>query len=99
MRDARADRAGLRVRLAKATTDKERSRCARSSTGPPAASPSASATVAELGQEVSYATVDLSIEGRKRSGARRRQARRPLDARATRSATPAACSRSSPASL
>ena len=54
--------------------------------------PRASATSTELGAEVSYATVDLSIEGDRSSGA----AADPATAgpRATRSATPAACSRS-----
>jgi hypothetical protein len=69
VRDARADRDGLRARLAKAATDKERSslrarldRASRRVTR-------AERAVASLGQEVSFATVDLSVEGTRRSGA------------------------------
>jgi hypothetical protein len=69
VRDARADRDGLRARLAKAATDKERSslrarldRASRRVTR-------AERAVASLGQEVSFATVELSVEGSRRSGA------------------------------
>ncbi len=69
MRDARADRDGLRARLAKAATDKERSslrarldRASRRVTR-------AERAVASLGQEVSFATVELSVQGTRRSGA------------------------------
>jgi hypothetical protein len=69
VRDARADREGLRARLAKATTDKERSRlrglldrATRRVTG-------RTRDLNQLGAEVSYATVDLSIEGDRSSGA------------------------------
>jgi len=69
VRDARADRAGLRVRLAKAETDKERAvlrarldRASRRVTR-------AERQVAALGQEVAYGTVELSVQGEKRSGA------------------------------
>ncbi len=67
VRDARADRAGLRVRLAKAETDKERAvlrarldRASRRVTR-------AERQVAALGQEVAYGTVELSVQGEKRS--------------------------------
>ncbi len=69
VRDARADRAGLRVRLAKAETDKERAalrarldRASRRVT-------SAERRVAALGQEVAYGTVELAVQGEKRSSA------------------------------
>jgi hypothetical protein len=69
VRDARADRDGLRARLAKAATDKERSslrarldRASRRVTR-------AQRRVAALGQEVSFATVELSVKGERRSGA------------------------------
>ena len=69
VRDARADRDGLRARLAKAATDKERSslrarldRASRRVTR-------AERAVAALGQEVSFATVDLSVQGTRSSGA------------------------------
>jgi hypothetical protein len=69
VRDARADRDGLRARLAKAATDKERSslrarldRASRRVTR-------AERAVAALGQEVSFATVELSVQGTRRSGA------------------------------
>ena len=68
VRDARADRDGLRVRLAKATTDKERSSLRAQLDRATRRVTQREREVAELGQEVSYATVDLSIEGRKRSG-------------------------------
>jgi hypothetical protein len=69
VRDARADRDGLRARLAKAATDKERAslrarldRASRRVTR-------AERQVAALGQEVSFATVELSVKGERRSGA------------------------------
>jgi hypothetical protein len=69
VRDARADRDGLRARLAKATTDKERSslrarldRASRRVTR-------AERRVAALGQEVSFATVELTVQGARRSAA------------------------------
>jgi hypothetical protein len=69
VRDARADRNGLRARLAKASTDKERSslrarldRASRRVTR-------AERAVASLGQEVSFATVELTVQGTRRSGA------------------------------
>src|SRR4051794_10741614 len=69
VRDARADRAGLRSRLAKATTDKQRdrlraqlNRASRRVTG-------AERRVAELDSTVAYATIDLTIRGRHSSGA------------------------------
>jgi hypothetical protein len=69
VRDARADRDGLRARLAKAATDKERSslrarldRASRRVTR-------AERSVAALGQEVSFATVELSVQGTRSSGA------------------------------
>jgi hypothetical protein len=69
VRDARADRDGLRARLAKAATDKERSslrarldRASRRVTR-------AQRQVAALGHAVSFATVELSVEGDRRPGA------------------------------
>jgi hypothetical protein len=69
VRDARADREGLRARLAKAATDKERAslrarldRASRRVTR-------AERQVAALGQEVSFATVELTVQGTRRSGA------------------------------
>ena len=69
VRDARADRDGLRSRLAKATTDKERShlralldRASRRVTA-------RERDVAQLNQAVSYATVDLSIKGTRKAAA------------------------------
>ena len=95
VRDARADRDGLRTRLAKATTDKERSRL-RAPARPrdPPRDRSASAASASSARPSSYATVELSVQGDKRSGAAV-AARRSLDARRRAAATPCACSRSS----
>jgi hypothetical protein len=69
VRDARADQAGLRVRLAKATTDKDRAhlralldRASRRVTR-------AERRVASLGQDVSYSTVELEIRGDRKPGA------------------------------
>ena len=71
MRDARADRDGLRARLAKAD-DRQGAlaRCAPGSTAPAAASPARERDVAALGQEVSYATVDLAVAGHAAAPAR-----------------------------
>ena len=68
VRDARADRAGLRIRLAKATTDKERSRLRALVNRSTRRVTRAQRQVNELGREVSYATVDLEIRGTRRSG-------------------------------
>ena len=68
MRDARADREGLRNRLAKATTDKERSRLRALVNRSTRRVTQAQRQVNELGREVSYATVDLEIRGTRRSG-------------------------------
>ena len=68
MRDARADRAGLRVRLGKATTDRERSRLRAQLDRASRRVTQRQRALAELGREVSYATVDLSIEGNRGSG-------------------------------
>ena len=69
VRDARADREGLRSRLAKATTDKERSRLRGLLNRATRRVTSRTRDLNQLGAEVSYATVDLSIEGDRRSGA------------------------------
>ena len=95
VRDARADREGLRTRLAKATTDKERSRlrglldrASRRVTSAPATS-------------TSSAPRSPTRRSSSRSRATAAPARSPTRTTAgppvTRSATPAACSRSSPA--
>jgi hypothetical protein len=67
VRDARADREGLRNRLSKATTDKERSRLRALLDRATRRVTQRQREVNELGQEVSYATVDLEIRGIKRS--------------------------------
>ncbi|MBE2317235.1 DUF4349 domain-containing protein [Solirubrobacter sp. CPCC 204708] len=69
VRDARADREGLRNRLAKATTDKDRQRLRAALDRASRRVTQAQREVNELGAEVSYATVDLSIEGERRRGA------------------------------
>jgi hypothetical protein len=69
VRDARADREGLRSRLAKATTDKERSRLRALLNRATRRVTARTRDLNQLGAEVSYATVDLSIEGDRRSGA------------------------------
>jgi hypothetical protein len=69
VRDARADRTGLRARLAKATTDAERSRLRAALDRATRRVTQAQRQVNELNHSVSYATVDLSIEGERRSGA------------------------------
>ena len=69
VRDARADREGLRSRLAKATTDKERARLRGLLDRASRRVTSRTRDLNQLGAEVSYATVDLSIEGDRSSGA------------------------------
>ena len=69
MRDARADRAGLRVRLAKATTDKERSRLRAPARPRDAARDAAPARGRRARPRGRYATVELTIGGDRRSGA------------------------------
>ena len=68
VRDARADRDGLRARLAKATTDKERSRLRGLLDRATRRVTQRQRRVNELGAAVSYATVELSVQGDKRSG-------------------------------
>ena len=68
VRDARADREGLRNRLEKATTDKERSRLRALLDRATRRVTQRTREVNELGREVSYATVDLEIRGTKSSG-------------------------------
>src|SRR4051794_6949195 len=69
VRDARADRAGLRLRLQKATTDQERVHLRAQLDRATRRVTQRERAVAALGQEVAYATVDLSITGRKHAGA------------------------------
>ena len=69
VRDARADREGLRSRLAKAETDKERSRLRALLDRATRRVTARQRDVNQLGREVAYATVELSIEGDRRSGA------------------------------
>jgi hypothetical protein len=69
VRDARADREGLRARLAKATTDKERSRLRAQLDRATRRVTQRQRRVAELNNAVSFATVDLTVEGDRRSGA------------------------------
>jgi uncharacterized protein DUF4349 len=69
VRDARADRDGLRTRLSKASTDKERSRLRALLDRASRRVTARERDVARINQAVSYATVDLSIEGRRSSGA------------------------------
>jgi hypothetical protein len=68
VRDARADREGLRTRLAKATTDKQRDRLRAQLNTASRRVTGAERRVAELTSTVSYATIDLTITGRKASG-------------------------------
>jgi hypothetical protein len=67
VRDARADRDGLRSRLAKATTDKQRDRLRAQLNRASRRVTSAERRVAELNNTVSYATVDLTVRGRRSS--------------------------------
>ena len=69
VRDARADRNGLRARLAKATTDKERSRLRGLLDRASRRVTARERRVASLGREVSFATVALAIEGERRAAA------------------------------
>jgi hypothetical protein len=69
VRDARADREGLRARLAKATTDKERSRLRALLDRASRRVTARERDVAQLSQATSYATVDLSIKGRREASA------------------------------
>jgi hypothetical protein len=69
VRDARADRDGLRTRLGKATTDKERSKLRAQLDRATRRVTQREREVADLGREVAYGTVDLTIQGHKRSGA------------------------------
>jgi glycine cleavage system regulatory protein len=69
VRDARADRAGLRARLAKATTDRERSRLRALLDRASRRVTSRERDVAQLGAQVAYATVALDIEGVRRPSA------------------------------
>jgi Domain of unknown function (DUF4349) len=69
VRDARADREGLRTRLQKATTDKERARLRAQLDRATRRVTQRERAVAALGQEAAFGTVDLTITGRKRSGA------------------------------
>jgi hypothetical protein len=68
VRDARADVAGLRARLAKAATDKERSQLRAELDTASRRVTRRERAVANLNRQVSYATIDLSIEGDRRSG-------------------------------
>jgi hypothetical protein len=67
VRDARADRDGLRTRLQKATTDKDRAKLRAQLDRATRRVTQRERAVAALGREVAYGTVDLTIEGRKRS--------------------------------
>jgi hypothetical protein len=69
VRDARADREGLRTRLSKAATDKERSRLRALLDRATRRVTARERGVAQLNQAVSYATVDLSIEGTRKAAA------------------------------
>src|SRR3954452_6579189 len=69
VREARADVAGLRARLAKATTDKERSKLRAQLDAASRRVTRRERAVATLDHQVAYATIDLSIEGDRRSGA------------------------------
>lgn len=69
VRDARADRDGLRARLRKAATDAERSRLRAQLDRATRRVTQRERRVAALTQEVSYATVALSIEGDRRPAA------------------------------
>jgi hypothetical protein len=69
VRDARADRDGLRDRLRKAATDRERSRLRGLLDRASRRVTQRERDLAQLGREVSYATVELSVEGNRKSGA------------------------------
>jgi len=68
VRDARADRAGLRVRLSKASTDKERSRLRALLDRASRRVTRRERAVAALNQEVAYSTVALEVRGTRTSG-------------------------------
>jgi hypothetical protein len=68
VRDARADREGLRNRLEKATTDKQRDRLRAQLNTASRRVTRTQRQVAELNNAVSYATIDLTIHGKKASG-------------------------------
>jgi hypothetical protein len=69
VRDARADREGLRNRLEKATTDKQRDRLRAQLNTASRRVTRTQRQVAELNNAVSYATIDLTIRGKKAGGA------------------------------
>ena len=69
VRDARADRAGLRIRLGKATTDAERSKLRAQLDRASRRVTQRQRALNELGAAVSYATVELTIDGDRRGGA------------------------------
>jgi hypothetical protein len=69
VRDARADREGLRNRLEKATTDKQRDRLRAQLNTASRRVTRTLRQVAELNNAVSYATIDLTIRGKKAGGA------------------------------
>jgi hypothetical protein len=69
VRDARADREGLRNRLAKATTDKQRDRLRAQLNSASRRVTRTQRQVAELNNTVAYATVELTIRGKRASGA------------------------------
>jgi hypothetical protein len=69
VRDARADREGLRLRLSKATTDQERSRLRAQLDRASRRVTQRQRRVNELGAAVSFATVELNVDGDRRSGA------------------------------
>jgi hypothetical protein len=65
VRDARADRAGLRARLAKATTDKERAHLRALIDRAERRVTARERQVASLSRQVSYADVELTIRGQR----------------------------------
>jgi hypothetical protein len=69
VRDARADRDGLRVRLSKATTDAERSKLRAQLDRASRRVTQRTRALNELGRAVSFATVELAIDGDRRGGA------------------------------
>jgi hypothetical protein len=69
VRDARADRDGLRLRLSKATSDAERSRLRAQLDRASRRVTQRQRRVNELGAAVSFATVELNVDGDRRGGA------------------------------
>ncbi len=69
VRDARADRDGVRLRLSKATTDAERSKLRAQLDRASRRVTQRQRSLSELGQAVSFATVELTIDGDRRGGA------------------------------